>query len=308
MFDLFLWVCVGFIFEDNFPKGLNVHISKLPAFPCMTLKIFRNGTMLVYNAAASVHSSPTENLRIVLSNTVRGLGPFKCDVNALYQTTDNPICHHASNTHSRMHKPIIGYSDCTICDHMILLPFHNNQKQAKLDSILTSKDPYKWKDKIDRAVWHGTHTGHVEFNKLYVPHMIRTPRQEIVAQAKSNPHLDASFHKIPWTDMLRYKFIVAVSGNSCSSLLKHALASSSCVLRQNSMAVEWYEQFLIPWKHYVPVKYDLSDLREKIDWALNNDAACEQIAREATNFTRTYFNVKAVSTYIWRTLAEECGE
>lgn len=34
---------------------------------------------------------------------------------------------------------------------------------------------------------------------------------------------------------------------------------------------EWYYDILKPWVHYVPVKRDLSDLVEKIEWLKEND-------------------------------------
>ena len=52
----------------------------------------------------------------------------------------------------------------------------------------------------------------------------------------------------------------------------YLLAGDSVVLKQDS---EYYEHFykrLSPWKHYIPLKHDLSDLLEKIQWARDHDA------------------------------------
>ena len=70
--------------------------------------------------------------------------------------------------------------------------------------------------------------------------------------------------------------------------MKHALAYWSCVLRQKNIVSESYESELIPWIHFVPVKYDLSDLGKKNYWALQNDALCEEIGKQATIFAQEH--------------------
>lgn len=33
-----------------------------------------------------------------------------------------------------------------------------------------------------------------------------------------------------------------------------------------------------PWEHYIPLNFDLSDFREKLDWAKSNDRLLKEIA------------------------------
>ena len=44
---------------------------------------------------------------------------------------------------------------------------------------------------------------------------------------------------------------------------------------------------LAPWVHYVPIKEDLSDLKEKYDWAESNPLLAQQISERATMFARS---------------------
>jgi spore maturation protein CgeB len=46
----------------------------------------------------------------------------------------------------------------------------------------------------------------------------------------------------------------------------------------------WFKKYLKPMVHYVPVEYDLSDLKEKIEWLRCNDDKAKQIAKNATEF------------------------
>ena len=56
------------------------------------------------------------------------------------------------------------------------------------------------------------------------------------------------------------------------------------MFKQETELVEWFYTALEPMKHYVPVKKDLSDLQEKLEWAKKNDEKVREIAKEATKF------------------------
>ena len=48
----------------------------------------------------------------------------------------------------------------------------------------------------------------------------------------------------------------------------------------------WYHDLVAPWVHYVPVALDLSDLRQKYDWAESHPQQAQAIAEEGTKFAR----------------------
>ncbi len=45
---------------------------------------------------------------------------------------------------------------------------------------------------------------------------------------------------------------------------------------------DYFHDELISWKHYIPVEADLSDLREKFDWAKAHDDDAREISDSAT--------------------------
>ena len=71
------------------------------------------------------------------------------------------------------------------------------------------------------------------------------------------------------------------------------LLCNSVVFKVNSHWEQWYYPDLKEWVHYIPVKGDLSDLKEKFEWALSHDAECQEISKNATKFVQelTYENV-----------------
>lgn len=42
------------------------------------------------------------------------------------------------------------------------------------------------------------------------------------------------------------------------------LISATTVLKVHSPFYNYYSRFFLPWEHYIPVKYDMSDLLEKV--------------------------------------------
>lgn len=51
-----------------------------------------------------------------------------------------------------------------------------------------------------------------------------------------------------------------------------------------SALCQWYYPQLVPWKHYVPVKNDLSDLASRVRFVLDpaNDRTLQQMASDST--------------------------
>jgi hypothetical protein len=88
---------------------------------------------------------------------------------------------------------------------------------------------------------------------------------------------------IKTTTWIGSKFAVDIDGfsNTWDNIF-HRFLMGNCVLKVESQAGfrQWYYDRLQPFKNYVPIKKDLSDLHEKIDWVLNNDERAQEIAQE----------------------------
>jgi hypothetical protein len=85
----------------------------------------------------------------------------------------------------------------------------------------------------------------------------------------------------------RYKFAPDVGGriNAWSNLFVRRLLGC-CVLKVRSQRGfrQWYYNNLVPWRHYVPVRDDMADLVEKIEWCRSHDGECAEIARAGSAF------------------------
>jgi hypothetical protein len=81
----------------------------------------------------------------------------------------------------------------------------------------------------------------------------------------------------------------------------------SVILKVDSMCVAdsiWYFPLLRPHWDYVPVKSDLSDLREKIEWCRNNDIKCREIAKNARMLYDRFISRDGILDYMQSVLIE----
>ena len=154
-----------------------------------------------------------------------------------------------------------------------------------------------------KAIWHGQKSGYLAWSRAFVPAMTRTPRDEIIRLAHAHPQLlEASYTKIQFERFLQFKYIVAISGNSWSTILAEALWTNSVVLRQDPHMYSWYESMLVAWRHYIPVRHDLSDLIRKFEWAKRHPAECKAMSYAASHFALQLFNTEAQLAYTYNTI------
>lgn len=89
---------------------------------------------------------------------------------------------------------------------------------------------------------------------------------------------------IPMSEMARNRYILDIDGNSNSWNFMAKLRLGCCVLRVDSDWRQWFSSRLVPWVHYVPIAKNLSDLEDRIDWCLANEAESAAIAERGTAF------------------------
>ncbi|MDB5590048.1 glycosyl transferase family 90, partial [Enterovirga sp.] len=83
----------------------------------------------------------------------------------------------------------------------------------------------------------------------------------------------------PW--QIWFRFLVDIDGNTSAwANLFEAMLLGACVLKVESPSGfrQWFYDRLEPWTTHIPVRADLSDLDERVAWALANPAQAERIA------------------------------
>ena len=62
-----------------------------------------------------------------------------------------------------------------------------------------------------------------------------------------------------------------MDGTVAAYRFPYLMAGGSLIFKQDSNYYEHFYQDLKPYVHYVPIKADVSDIVEKIQWARNHD-------------------------------------
>ena len=95
-----------------------------------------------------------------------------------------------------------------------------------------------------------------------------------------------------------FKYIINVDGHSKAYRLSLELSMGSVILLVDSNYTMWFMKFLKPYHHYIPIKEDLSDLIDKINWCKQNDETCKNIAENALLFYNTYLSKNGIFDYL----------
>ena len=101
-----------------------------------------------------------------------------------------------------------------------------------------------------------------------------------------------------------YRYIINVDGHVSAFRLSIELGMGSVVLLVESKWKLWYSDLLVPYKHYVPIKSDLSDLIQQIKWCRDNDAKCQEIVVNSRNFFNTYLQEKGILDYLQKIIVD----
>ena len=166
-----------------------------------------------------------------------------------------------------------------------------------------------WKEKRSVAVFRGGATG-ANFGALRVSICALVsgdPRfdAKITAPANRVQIVDGAIRHPPHVppellggflslkEQSAFKFIIHIQGHVQAFRLSAELATHSVVLLVESDTHLWFEALMKPWVHFIPVKKDASDLKQKIEWALQNDQKCAQIAAAARAFYEKHLGVDA---------------
>lgn len=154
-------------------------------------------------------------------------------------------------------------------------------------------------DKINKVIWRGSSTGspNAKANRFKFVETWCDKDDDIdigLTNLCQKEWHDKDYSKylkdkMSIRDMLKYKYVVSIQGNDKDSGLQWKLNSNSLVMMAKPTVTSWLmEDTLIPDYHYVLLKDDFSDLREKYDWCEANEERCKEIVKNAGDFMRQF--------------------
>jgi hypothetical protein len=211
--------------------------------------------------------------------------------------------------------PVFSFAkDCLKDENVLLFPDFEILRGYKPFYKETHILP--WSQKKPLAIWRGGTTG----GEYTLDNLHSFPRVRLIQFSKKFPELlDACFNThcldsslaeelghlglmgntLSVEQQLEYKYQILIDGNSCAySRAYWQLFSNALMFKIDSNNVQWYYKDLRPYIHYVPVKEDLSDLGDQIEWAKEHDEEAQAIVRRANVFAKEHLTQKAVYSYL----------
>ena len=102
-----------------------------------------------------------------------------------------------------------------------------------------------------------------------------------------------------------YKYVIYAEGNcGWADRLKILLSLGMLIFLQDTPCHEWYQAHMHPWKHYVPVANDWSNLVERIEWARKHDIEAQLIVQNASDLGKALMNPTIWQDYLYELLFE----
>ena len=100
----------------------------------------------------------------------------------------------------------------------------------------------------------------------------------------------------------QFKYILTIDGHVSAFRLSNEFKFKSVLLLPESKFYMWFSKELKPFIHYVPIKSDLFNLIEMIEWCKNNDEKCKVIAENGYDFYVKHLGKDGMLDYMQKQL------
>jgi len=130
---------------------------------------------------------------------------------------------------------------------------------------------------------------------------IATGKMTFVDHRKFEFDGDREKNFVPIYEQSKYKYVIYAEGHCAACRYAFMMQLGSVILKVDSTCVAdklWYFPLLQPNIDHIPIKADLSDLKEKIDWCRSNDRECERIAANAKRLYYQYISKDGILDYM----------
>ncbi|KAJ7832614.1 glycosyl transferase family 90-domain-containing protein [Mycena leptocephala] len=248
----------------------------------------------------------------LLPNSEKGFGNLTNDVNAFLLSS-------RSTQHTHDLYPILSSARLTSCFADIVVPslYYLWVRHGFEDNV-------RWEDKKSQIYWRGSTSGGSLDRQTY--HSF--PRFRLIDKSLRQPDIiDAGITKLhncdpdpnnpthavcpeeeikaeynvetpsqPLEEVYKYKYALDLDGNSFSQRYFSLLRSGSLVFKSSTFS-EFFDDWLKPYVHYIPVLPDLSDLERKIMWAIENDDEARQIQANGLEYATRVLTEKQMDCY-----------
>jgi hypothetical protein len=205
-------------------------------------------------------------------------------------------------------------------NHLVLFPldwYHT--------SLINFKDTVPFNLKTNNAIWIGRpddnwrwkHNKDGKSHRLtFVENtfdihpniIVRFSGDEKNKEKNQQIHAKYISHILTKEEQTKNKFIINLEGNDTSTSFLWALGSNCCPLHTFPFTFEniLFGNGLEPYKHFIPIAVDGSDLLEKYNWCLDHLEECKKIANNGKEYMRFYQNEEIYNKILNRMFGMYC--
>ena len=161
----------------------------------------------------------------------------------------------------------------------------------KIRHFIFVNDKKPFAGKKDMLVGRGavTQPHRKRFQELYFNHPLCNIGQ-VNMDNEGNKYL---VEKMTIDEQLEYKFILSLEGNDVATNLKWVMSSNSLAVMPRPKYETWFmEGTLVPNFHYVLIKDDYSDLKERLTYYIEHPEEAIEIAKNANEYVNQFRNKK----------------
>lgn len=207
-------------------------------------------------------------------------------------------------------KPLVAML-CTRQFHrsnLLLLPLDDDTFNRGLAAVLSPFPRPDWESRKPLAFWRGGSSG---CDRPMLRHRVLDvlhdhPAADVAFTPGGWPANDALIPKSYFKDSrcdlgehMKYKYIFIIDGNCIASAHQWVFGSGSVpIMITHPDNDYWFKPYLQPMVNYVPIKYDLSDLTEKLEWLVTHDSKAKAIAAAAQHLADTIFTPEFQKAYV----------
>jgi hypothetical protein len=220
-------------------------------------------------------------------------------------------------------KPNFEYLKC-VFEVQLNSTFGADEPCSTWKELFSPTDGYPDFEKLTpHIVWRGlnrTLLPHVGINVFVgnwsVPHIDFLSRLAGVGISKQNPKLmniqfgsnsgKLRYNIITNAEQAKYKYQLDLGGTGGTTWTGtlEKLAMPGMLFHHETPAHDWYFDRMIPWKQYVPIRTDLSDLKTQFEWAESHPLEAKRIAEQGTEFARYMLSKRTLAAELERYFGE----
>lgn len=123
-------------------------------------------------------------------------------------------------------------------------------------------------------------------------------REYFFSDNVSKKNVECSIYWVDSKDLVKFKYILDIDGMAATwDATAWKMNSGSVLFKTDSCWKQWFYDDFEPWKNYIPIKDDFSDMDEKFEWCESHQEECQKIIENNLNLFQKVYRYQNVVDY-----------